>query len=65
LAGGSRPFKLLSIVGNDPHGGPLSAQARALMAGKSLEEAAQVAAAEDDAPPPSQPSAPKAGKTAS
>jgi tetratricopeptide (TPR) repeat protein len=57
--------KLLSIVGNDPHGGPLSAQARALMAGKSLEEAAQVAAAEDDAPPPSQPSAPKAGKTAS
>lgn len=57
--------KLLSIVGNDPHGGPMSAQARALIEGKSLEEAAQVAAAEDDAPPPPQTPAPKTGKTAS
>ncbi|HVK41920.1 MAG TPA: hypothetical protein VM471_05540 [Phenylobacterium sp.] len=57
--------KLLSIVGNDPHGGPMSAQARALIEGKSPEEAAQVAAAEDDTSPPPQPPAPKAGKTAS
>ncbi|MBA4013156.1 MAG: hypothetical protein C0481_14920 [Phenylobacterium sp.] len=40
---------LLAIVANNPHGGPLSAQARALMEGKSTSEAEAAAAAEAEA----------------
>jgi len=44
-----RAVGLLAIVANNPHGGPLSAQARALMEGKSKSEAEAAAAAEAEA----------------
>ena len=52
--------RALAIVANNPHGGQLAAQAREMLAGKTAEQAAQLAAAapaEDDgtggpAPPP-------------
>ena len=58
--------KLLSIVGNNPHGGPMPAQARALIAGKSLQEAAQAAAGVQEEPtaPDPEPPAPKGAKAA-
>lgn len=51
---------MLSGVGNDPHGGRLAAQARALLAGKSMAEASRIAAAEPDEPGPGEPEKPPA-----
>lgn len=45
-----RAAGLLAIVANNPHGGPMSAQARALMAGKSAKEAEAAAASEVETP---------------
>jgi hypothetical protein len=45
-----RAAGLLAIVANNPHGGAMAAQARALMAGKSVEEA-EAAGAEVEATP--------------
>lgn len=41
---------LLAIVANNPHGGPLAAQARALMQGKSPDQAAAAGATEEETP---------------
>lgn len=41
---------LLAIVANNPHGGPMAAQARALMQGKSMEQAEAAAATEEETP---------------
>ncbi|MDP3853861.1 hypothetical protein [Phenylobacterium sp.] len=51
---------MLSGVANNPHGGPLPAQARALLAGKSMAEASRIAAAEPDEPGPGEPEKPPA-----
>jgi hypothetical protein len=56
--------RVLAIVANNPHGGPAAAQARALMAGKSEQEAEAAAAAEPEEERPAapeQPAAPLAG----
>lgn len=45
-----RAAGLLSIVANNPHGGPMSAQARALLAGKTVEEAEAAAKSEPETP---------------
>ena len=43
-----RAAGLLSIVANNPHGGPLAARARALIAGKSIEDATQAERAAEE-----------------
>jgi hypothetical protein len=58
-----RAAGLLAIVANNPHGGSLSAKARALMDGKSVQEADAAGAMENEEAPPEGPTgAGEAGK---
>lgn len=56
--------RILAVVANAPHGGPMAAKARALMAGRTAAEAEAAGAKEGEEeaePPPSAPGGDKKG----